>query len=222
VYLDETGSFPEIKKLLSGANARLLPLTPKRLPKDVTEATVHQGVVAVVDSDALMHDYDTFMSSFEVTGDSALVLLGEVQDPQNVGSIIRTATALGVSGILIPEHRQAQITGSVVKVSAGMAFHMPLIRIGNVNQTVEDLKSKGFWTYALDGEATHSVYDEGFEKASVIVVGNEATGIREKTLEHCDIPLMIPMHPRAESLNAAVATAIVLSQWSSKHPHALG
>jgi 23S rRNA (guanosine2251-2'-O)-methyltransferase len=221
VYLDEKGTFPEIKKLLSGATARLLPLTPKRLPKDVTSDTVHQGVAATIDGEKLMREYDAFMNSYEVTNDSAFILLGEVQDPQNVGSIIRTSAAFGVSGILIPEHRQAQITGAVVKVSAGMAFRMPLIRIGNVNQTVEDMKTKGFWTYALEGSATQSVYDEGFEKASVFVVGNEATGVREKTLEHCDIPLMIPMHAQAESLNAAVATAVVLSAWSKKHPGAL-
>jgi 23S rRNA (guanosine2251-2'-O)-methyltransferase len=90
-----------------------------------------------------------------------------------------------------------------------------------VNTTIVDLKERGFWTYGLAGEAAQSVYDEGFEKPSVFIVGNEATGIREKTLEHCDIPLRIPMHSQTESLNASIATAVVLSAWSKHHPGAL-
>lgn len=194
---------------------------PKNLPHGVPEDAVHQGVIAQVDTDGLIIPYDVFMKEREATPDTALVLLGELEDPQNMGSIIRSAAAFGVAGILIPEHRQAQLSGSVIKVSAGMAFRIPLIRIGNVNTTLDDLKERGFWTYGLTDTAETSLYDEGFEKASVFVIGNEGVGIREKTLEHCDIPLRIPMHARTESLNAAVATAVVLSRWSEKHPHAL-
>ena len=99
-----------------------------------------------------------------------------------------------------------------------MVFRIPLVRIGNVNQTIEDLKAKGFWTYGLDGEATQAVNDEKFEKPSVFILGNEGTGIRKKTLEHCDIPLRIPMHEGAESLNASVAAAVVFYAWSVRHP----
>jgi 23S rRNA (guanosine2251-2'-O)-methyltransferase len=194
---------------------------PKKLPKGISPDAVHQGVIAQVVIDELLVPYDTFVKGLKVTADTALIVLGEVQDPQNVGSIIRSAAAFGVAGILMPEHRQASLSGSVIKVSAGMAFRIPLVAIGNVNHTLEDLKSRGFWTYGLDQHAAQSVTTEGFEKPTVIIVGNEAEGIREKTLEHCDIPLMIPIHARAESLNAAVATAVVLSHWSKKHPGAL-
>jgi 23S rRNA (guanosine2251-2'-O)-methyltransferase len=194
---------------------------PSKLPKGIPEDAVHQGIVAQVEIEKLLVAYDEFIVGLSVTPDTALIVLGEVQDPQNVGSIIRSAAAFGIKGVLIPEHRQAPLSGSVIKVSAGMAFRIPLVTIGNVNNTIADLKSRGFWTYGLHSEATQSVSGEGFEKPSVFIVGNEATGIREKTLEHCDIPLMIPMHARAESLNAAVATAVVLSTWSNKHPGAL-
>jgi 23S rRNA (guanosine2251-2'-O)-methyltransferase len=211
----------DILALLKTTKVARASFDPKKLPHGISLDAVHQGVIAQVEIDKLLVSYEDFMRGLTVTPDTALILLGEVQDPQNVGSIIRSAAAFGIKGVLIPEHRQAPLSGSVIKVSAGMAFRLPLVTIGNVNATIADLKSKGFWTYGLDGGATQSVSGEGFEKPSVFVVGNEATGIREKTLEHCDIPLMIPMHARAESLNAAVATAVVLAAWSAKHPGAL-
>ena len=91
-------------------------------------------------------------------------LLGEIQDPQNVGAVIRSAAAFGVSGILIPDHNQAQVTGAVVKVSAGMAFRVPLVSIGNVNTVVRDLKERGFAVYGLAGEAKQIITKEAFER----------------------------------------------------------
>lgn len=220
VYVGEGEIASDLTALVKKHNLRVLPLTPKKL-KDLPPGALHQGIAALIDPGALVADYDTFIRDVNVTSDTAFVILGEVQDPQNVGSIIRSAVAFGVSAILIPQHRQVQVNGTVVKVSAGMAFRIPLVSIGNVNTTIEDLKGRGFWTYALEGDAAQSVYEEGFEKPSIFVVGNEGAGVREKTLEHCDIPLKIPMHPHAESLNAAVATAVVLSAWSRKHPGAL-
>ncbi len=220
IYISEEGAPAEFASLIQKYGIKQLPLSPKRL-KDLPPDAVHQGIAAGVDSAALMQQYDEFISQAAITNDAAFILLGEVQDPQNVGSIIRSAAAFGVSAILFPQHRQVQVSGTVVKVSAGMAFKVPLVSIGNVNTTIADLKERGFWTYGLAGEAPQSVYDEGFEKPSVFIVGNEATGIREKTLEHCDIPLKIPMHAQTESLNASIATAIVLSAWSKYHPGAL-
>jgi 23S rRNA (guanosine2251-2'-O)-methyltransferase len=190
-------------------------------PKGVSPDAVHQGVVASIAVDELIVDFDSFIEALTISPDTALVILGEVQDPHNVGAVIRSAVAFGVAGILIPEHRQAPITGTVIKVSAGMAFRVPLVSIGNVNQAVHTLKERGFWIYGLDGEASQTIYEEGFEKPSAFILGNEATGIRKKTLEHCDIPLRIPMHARTESLNASAAAAVVLSAWSIKHPSVL-
>jgi|JI10StandDraft_1071094.scaffolds.fasta_scaffold46840_4 23S rRNA (guanosine2251-2'-O)-methyltransferase len=210
-----------ILDLIKQAKIARASFDPKKLPKGISPDAVHQGIIAQVEIGKLLVPYDSFVKSLKVTSDTGLIVLGEVQDPQNVGSIIRSAAAFGIAGILIPEHRQAPLSGAVIKVSAGMAFRVPLVQIGNVNHTLEDLKLKGFWTYGLEQSASQPVSREGFEKPSVFIVGNEADGIRAKTLEHCDIPLMIPMHARAESLNAAVATAVVLSHWSQKHPGAL-
>ncbi len=210
---DATG----VSKLISKSGMVKRAVEVKKLPKGVPTDAVHQGIVAEIDTSLLMVDYEEFIRMHTVTNDTAFALLGELQDPHNVGAIIRSAAAFGVSAVLIPEHRQAQITGSVIKVSAGMVFRIPLVRIGNVNQTIEDLKARGFWTYGLEGEATQSVGDEKFEKPSVFVLGNEGTGIRQKTLEHCDIPLRIPMAKEAESLNASVAAAVVFYAWSTHH-----
>ncbi len=194
---------------------------PKKLPSDVPHDAVHQGYIATVTLEKLMLPFDTFIKDVSVTNDTAFVILGELQDPHNVGAIIRSAAAFGIAGVLIPEHRQVQLTGSVIKASAGMAFRVPLVSIGNVNTTIRDLKEKGFWIYGLDGEATQSLMDEGFEKPSVFILGNEGDGIRQKTLLHCDIPLSIPIAGGVESLNASVAAAVTFYAWSRKHPSAL-
>ena len=156
-----------------------------------------------------------------ITDDTSLLILGELEDPHNVGAIIRSAAAFGVSGVLIPQHNQAPVTGAVVKVSAGMAFRVPIVSVGNINNTVRDLKDKGFWVYGLDGEAEQTVSGETYEKPSVFILGNEGRGIREKTREMCDILLSIPMNPQCESLNVAASTAVTLFAWSSQHPKAL-
>jgi 23S rRNA (guanosine2251-2'-O)-methyltransferase len=194
-------------------------LNLKKLSKNISPDAVHQGVVAEVDLTKLVRAYEEFVGRLNVTEDTALVILGEVQDPHNVGAVIRSAAAFGIAGVLIPEHRQAQVNGTVIKVSAGMAFRVPLVSIGNVNSAVRDLKERGFWVYGLDGRAEQSITNEVFQKPSVFILGNEGTGIREKTLELSDIPLSIPIHTGVESLNVSATAAVVLYAWSIQHPH---
>ncbi len=190
-------------------------------PGGIDKHANHQGYIAEVRLDRLMRPYDEFIQGLAVTPDAGLVLLGELQDPQNVGAIIRTAAAFGIKGVLMPERNQAPVTAAVVKVSAGMAFHVPLVSIGNVNATIKDLKERGFWVYGLDMEAKQSIVTEKFDAPAVFVLGNEEKGIRMKTLEHCDVPLRVPMNPGCESLNVAASAAVALYAWSAKHPGAL-
>ncbi len=218
VHIDHDTIDSELSALIEKNGIERKDLTTKQLPKGVDRDAVHQGHIAEIKTEKLAVPYEQFISELDITNDTAVVVLGEVQDPHNVGAIIRSAAALGMSAVLIPEHRQAQITGTVVKVSAGAAFRIPLVRIGNVNNVMRDLKEKGFWTYGLTGEGDTKLKDEGFEKPSCFVVGNEAGGIREKTLEHCDIQLTIPITGNTESLNASVAAGIAFYAWSAKHP----
>lgn len=187
----------------------------------VDKDTSHQGIIAQVSPADLVIDFKEFAEKLKVTNDTALIVLAELQDPHNVGAIIRSAAAFGVAGVLMPEHNQVPVTGTVVKVSAGMAFKIPLVSVPNINNAVRELKDKGFWIYGLDGEAKKSLSNEKFDAPSLFILGNEGTGIRQKTREICDILLSIPMHPKAESLNVAASAATTLYAWSSQHPDAL-
>ncbi len=177
----------------------------------------HQGVMAQVLMNNLVRQEKAFFETLEVTPRTCLVILGELQDPHNVGAVIRSAAAFGATAVLIPEHNQAPINGTVVKVSAGMAFRIPLVEVANINNTLRDLKKKGFWIYGLEGESKTSIHDEKFEAPTAIILGNEAEGIREKTKALCDVLLSIPMDPRCESLNAAASAAVALYAWSVRH-----
>lgn len=187
----------------------------KRVPCDVPKTATHQGMIAVLHAEGLMTPYDEWLTTVTVNPQTALVLLGEVQDPHNVGAVIRSAAAFGAAAVLLPRHRQASVTGTVIKVSAGMAFRIPLVEIPNVNRVLEDLKTRGFFVYGLDADPLAlSLPTVTFDSPSVFVLGNEADGLRVKTKEHCDQLVEIPIHSRCESLNAAVAAACVLYAWS--------
>lgn len=188
----------------------------KHLPQGVEKDVVHQGVLALVNPSKLMVPFKSFVTNLAVTPETGLVLLDELIDPQNVGAIIRSAAAFGVAGVLIPEYRQAQVTGTVVKVSAGMAFSLPLVEVGNVNTALRALKDKGFWIYGLTMNGDTNLARESFTTPSVFVIGNEGRGIREKTEELCDFKLRIPIEKNCESLNAAASAAVTLYAWRNQ------
>ena len=199
---------------------RIEPMTPGLLHKEL-DGAVHQGAVARVSLSGLMQNYGEFVKTLPATPDTALVMLNEISDPYNVGAIIRSAAAFGAAGVLIPSHNQSPVTGIVAKASAGTVFTIPLIGINNENQTIMDLKKRGYWVYGLAGEGDHELPKEKFDAPAVFVVGSEGAGLREKTREHCDILLRIPMSRTVESLNASVSAAVTLAAWSAQHPDAL-
>lgn len=211
----------ELRTLLEKQQIPVTTLAPGRGHSLVGRDAPHQGVIAVIDPAPLLLSFEQFVATLDTLRNPALAVLGEIHDPHNVGAIIRSAAAFGLSGVLIPEHHQAGITGAVIKASAGMTFRIPIISIGNVNHALSVLKQKGFWIYGLSMNGHTSLGAEPFNAPSAFVVGNEGAGIREKTLEACDTTLTIPMHVRTESLNAAVAAAVVFYEWSRKHPEAL-
>lgn len=201
----------------------------KLIPKELSRKTadylapgaVHQGVMFEFDAGAILQVIDDVEAIQSPTPDTCVVVLGELTDPQNVGAIIRSACGFGASAVLIPEHNQAGISGAVVKASAGTALRIPLVEIGNVNQALRLLKEKGFWVYGLAMDGANELAQEKFTEPTVFVIGSEGEGLREKTREHCDILLKIPMSPRAESLNASVAAATCLYEWSGQHRRVL-
>ena len=221
IFLDLNFSDEKIIRQIEASNIVPKPLNLKNPPRGVSSNAAHQGIVAAILPEKLMVDYKTFIQKLEISSSKALLILGEVQDPHNVGAVIRSAAAFGLAGVLIPPHNQAPVTGTVIKVSAGMAFRIPIVSISNVNSVIRDLQKRSFWVYGLEGNGTVSTNSERFEKPSVFVLGNEGSGLRQKTKEVCDDLISIPIHPRCESLNAAAATAVVLSSWSAQHPESL-
>jgi 23S rRNA (guanosine2251-2'-O)-methyltransferase len=211
----------ELRVLLEKNKITTATLAPGKGKELVGKDTAHQGVIFTMDPSALLISFEDFIASLDMKKNPAIAVLGEVQDPHNVGAIIRSAAAFGLAGVLIPEHNQARVTGAVVKTSAGMAFRIPLVTIGNVNNTLKILKEKGFWIYGLAMQGKTTLGTDAFDAPAAFVVGNEGAGIREKTLAACDVTLSIPIHARTESLNAAVSAAVVFYEWSRKHPEAL-
>ena len=213
VFLDKNvADDKEVKELLVSAN--ITPSMMKGEDKSLGGDAVHQGVIALLAPDELYTPLEQVVPLLDGDINPCFVLLDELHDPHNVGAIIRSAVAFGASAILIPEHNQAPITGTVIKTSAGMVFRIPIVKIGNVNQTIRLLKEKRMWVYGLVMNGDTTLKDAQFDTPTLFVVGNESTGIREKTLELCDVKLSIPMQPGCESLNASVAASVVLYEWS--------
>jgi len=217
-FLAPNAGTKQMRALLAQHKIPTSELSSARGAELVGRDAVHQGVIAVIDPSALFTPLGELLETLDLSKNPALAVLGEVQDPHNVGAIIRSAAAFGLAGVLIPEHNQARITGTVLKTSAGMAFRTPLVSINNVNTVLARLKESGFWIYGLSAEGNVPLTKEAFAAPAVFVVGNEGRGIREKTLAACDISLSIPMHPRTESLNAAVSAGVTFYAWSAKHP----
>lgn len=215
VFLKNDFNDSETFNLIKRNHVPVYPLGSNTV-RTVADDAVHQGVIAVLDTTKVLVDGSSFIEALEVNQDTALLLLDELTDPHNVGAVIRSAAAFGFSGVLIPTHDQVQLTGAVIKTSVGMAFRIPLVSVGNINDTLRKLKEKGFWVYGLtmDGE---SLPTTTFDAPSIFVLGNEGKGIREKTLDACDVRLSIPMNPRCESLNAAQAATIAMYSWFVQH-----
>lgn len=187
----------------------------KEIEKKIGEHTAHQYIAASISVDSLLIDFKDWAKK-HVDAARGILVLGELSDPHNVGAVIRSAAALGIDAVLIPEHRQAPLTGTVAKTSAGGIFRVPLVSTPNINDALRALRDKGFWIYGLDMHGDTSLRSETFSRPSVFVIGNEERGIREKTREICDTILTIPMHGTTESLNASVSAAITLYEWRSQ------
>lgn len=168
----------------------------------------HQGVVAVTSARAYC-DLDAVLAARR--GEKSLILvLDSIEDPHNLGAILRTADAAGVDGVLIPERRSAGVTPVVTKVSAGASEHLPIAKITNVARTIEELKDKNIWTVGLDERGTQTYDSLDYNMDCALAVGAEGKGLHELVRKKCDFVVSIPMLGKVPSLNVSVATAVVL------------
>ncbi len=170
----------------------------------------HQGAVGLVAAKAYTDQADILDHARQRGEPPFLVVLDGIEDPHNLGAILRTAEGAGVHGVFLPERRSVGLTGTVAKVSAGALEHLRVGRSGNVSQLLEALKAEGVWVYALDPRASKPYTDLDFRGSVALVLGGEGKGVRPGVLEHCDDRAAIPMRGRVASLNVSAAAAIVL------------
>lgn len=170
----------------------------------------HQGIIAFVQG-TLYAEMDTLLSRWRRGGGKALFLiLDGIQDPQNLGSVMRTALGCGVHGVIVPKDRAVGVTPTVVKASAGATAYMPVARVVNIAATLDTLKQEGIWVYGASGEADEVIYRLDLDIDLAIVVGSEGKGIRPLVKKRCDRLFSIPMKGPISSFNASVSTGMIL------------
>jgi 23S rRNA (guanosine2251-2'-O)-methyltransferase len=199
---------PRLQELIDLARRAGVPVRfePRSALERLAGSTAHQGVVAL----GAARKYADLES---VAESQLLVVLDGVEDPHNLGAIIRTAHAAGAGALIIPERRAAGLTDVAAKAAAGALEHLPVARVTNVNRTLEDLKARGHWIYGLDERGETSYDAINYAAQSVIVLGGEGKGLHDQVRKHCDVLVRIPMAGRISSLNVSVAAGIVLFEW---------
>ncbi len=203
---------PQIQSILDLANQRKIPvtLTATESLERMTQSGVHQNVVAFV-KETPYTGVEEILSNWKKSGAKALLLiLDGIQDPQNLGSLIRTALGCGAHGIVIPKDRSVGITPVVVKASAGAVAHLPIARVVNIAATIEALKREEIWVYGASGEAKDLLYQLDLDLDLAIVVGAEGKGIRPLVKKKCDRLFAIPMKGPVSSFNASVSGGMIL------------
>ena len=168
----------------------------------------HQGAVAVTSAKKYC-DVDDLLANRR-GGYALLVVLDGVEDPHNLGAILRTADAAGADGVVIPERRAAGVTGTVAKASAGASEHLPVAKVTNISRTLEQLKAQNVWTIGLDERAPQSYDSIDYKMDCALVLGAEGKGVHDLVRKHCDFLVSIPMLGKVSSLNVSVAAAVVL------------
>lgn len=218
VHLSSKMDDKTLRDLIYHSGVEVVPLDERQATSQVEGGAAHQGIIALISLAHLVVPFEKFMDTFSPTTDTCLVLLSEIKDPQNVGAIIRSATAFGATAVLMPAHKQSPVTGAAIKASAGTAFSIPIVELPNLQQALAQFKKKGVEVYGLEASAKRSIQNEAFAAPTMLVLGNEATGIAPAAKALCDHTLSIPLSPDVESLNVGVSGAVALYAWSLKHP----
>lgn len=169
-----------------------------------------QGVIAMIPPFDYCEVYDIIQEAKEKKEDPFILILDGIEDPHNLGSIIRTAETAGVHGIIIPKRRAACVNSTVSKVSAGAVQHMKIARVNNINETIQTLKEEGIWICGTDIETNQYYYNQDLTGPLAIVIGSEGFGISRLVKQNCDFLVKIPMKGKITSLNASVSTGIIV------------
>ena len=176
----------------------------------MSETKAHQGVIAQITPFKYSTVDEILNYAKQKDEDPFIVILDELEDPHNLGSIVRTAELCGVHGIIIPKRRNVGVTATVYKASVGAIEYVKIAKVTNVNSTIDELKAKNIWVYGADINGEEYSYDTNFNGACAIVIGNEGKGISKLTKNKCDKLVKIPMIGKINSLNASVAGGIMM------------
>lgn len=191
-----------------GADVRVRIVDTAKLD-EICEGGNHQGIAAEV----IDFPYTSLAAIRDATRDrgrACVLVLDQVQDPQNLGTILRTAAAFGVDGVLIGKDRSAQVTPAVIRASAGLAYRVPVARVTNTSRALEELKEAGFWTVGAVMADAQPPWAIDFDMKTALVMGAEGSGIRRLVAQNCDFRVEIPMAEGVDSLNVASSTAVLL------------
>jgi len=180
---------------------------PREALDRMARNTPHQGVVAVAAAAPAARLEDVLPRA------GLLVVLDGVEDPHNLGAILRTAYAAGATAVVAPERRAAGLTDAVAKAAAGALGLIPFVRVANINRALEQMKQAGFWIYGVDERGTAAYYEADYTDPAALVFGGEGKGLHELTRKRCDFLLRIPVSGQIASLNVSVAAGIVLFDW---------
>lgn len=201
-----------INKILGIAKERKIIVVEKdkKQMDEMAQEENYQGVIAIVPPFEYVEILDILEVAKERNEDPFVIVLDGIEDPHNLGSIIRTAETAGVHGVIIPKRRAVSVNSTVNKASAGAVEHMKIARVTNISDAIEELKKAGLWVCGTAVDTNKYYYNQDLTGALAIVIGNEGKGIGEKVKKNCDFLVKIPMKGKVQSLNASVSTGIVV------------
>ncbi|MCI9286584.1 MAG: 23S rRNA (guanosine(2251)-2'-O)-methyltransferase RlmB [Clostridia bacterium] len=212
IYIEKGEKQGSINKILAKANERKILVTEidKQKFRQMVQTPNAQGIIAIVPPFDYCDVYDIIDLAKKRNEDPFILILDGIEDPHNLGSIIRTAETAGVHGIIIPKRRAASVNSTVNKVSAGAVEHMKIARVNNINETINTLKKEGIWICGTDMDTNKYYYNQDLTGPLAIVIGSEGFGMSRLVKENCDFLIKIPMKGRITSLNASVSAGIVV------------
>ena len=212
IYVTRGERHGSINKILGIAKERKIIVVEKdkRQMDEMAQEENYQGVIAIVPPFEYVEIQDILQEAVEREEDPFVLILDGIEDPHNLGSIIRTAETAGVHGIIIPKRRAVSVNSTVNKASAGAVEHMKIARVTNISDAIEELKQAGLWICGTDINSEKYYYNQDLTGPLGIVIGNEGKGISAKVKKNCDFNVKIPMKGKVTSLNASVSTGIIV------------
>ena len=212
IYITRGEKHGSINKIIAKAKERKIVIVEKdkRQMQEIAQTENYQGVIAIVPPFSYCEIEDILEEANRRNEDAFVIILDGIEDPHNLGSIIRTAETAGVHGIIIPKRRAASVNSTVNKASAGAVEHMKIARVNNISESIQKLKDAGLWICGTDVRTENYYYNQDLTGPLGIVIGNEGNGMSEKVRKNCDFLVKIPMKGKVTSLNASVSGGIVI------------